>query len=305
MNDIEMVKMLERPEGVIDMVLDTDAYNEIDDQFAIAYAIKSPDRVNLKALYAAPFHNGRSSGPRDGMEKSYDEILKIVSLAGREDLRSVTFRGSIEYLRDEKTPVESEAMRDLIERARGYSHEKPLYVAAIGAITNVASAVIAAPDIIDKIVIVWLGGHAHNWRNTREFNMFQDVAAARVIFGCGAAVVQLPCMGVVSSFYTTKPELEYWLMDKNPLADYLARNTIAEAESYASGRVWSRVIWDVTTIAWLVDRGENFTMSELKHSPIPEYDDRYAFDEGRHFMRYVSHINRDALMNDLFKRLTK
>ncbi len=303
MNDIEMIKKLERPEGIIDMVLDTDAYNEIDDQFAIAYALKSPDRVNLKALYAAPFFNSRSSGPRDGMEKSYDEILKLLKLAGREDVP--TFRGSVEYLKDEKTPIESDAVRDLIERARGYTPEKPLYVAAIGAITNVASAIIAAPDIIDRIVIVWLGGHAHEWPDTREFNMFQDVAAARVIFGCGAPLVQLPCQGVVSSFYTTRPELEYWLVGKNPLADYLAKNTIEEAESYAAGRVWSRVIWDVTTIGWLIDRGENFMRSELRHAPIPEYDDHYGFDNRRHFMRYVASINRDQLMGDLFARLVK
>lgn len=305
MDNIQMFKMLESPKGVIDMVLDTDAYNEIDDQFAISYAIKSPDRVNLKALYAAPFHNGRSNGPCDGMERSYNEILKIVSLANRDDLKEVTFRGSENYLIDEKTPVESDAMHDLIDRARKYTSENPLYVAAIGAITNVASAIIAAPDIIDKIVIVWLGGHALHWHNTREFNMYQDVAAARVIFGCGAPLVQLPCMGVVSSFYTTKPELEYWLVGKNPLADYLAKNTISAAESYASGRVWSRVIWDVTAIAWLVDRGEGFLNSELRHAPIPEYDDRYAFDDGRHFMRYVYGINRDQLMNDLFGRLVK
>lgn len=305
MDNIQMLKMLESPKGVIDMVLDTDAYNEIDDQFAISYAIKSPDRVNLKALYAAPFHNGRSNGPCDGMERSYNEILKIVSLANRDDLKEVTFRGSKNYLVDEKTPVESDAMHDLIDRARKYTSENPLYVAAIGAITNVASAIIAAPDIIDKIVIVWLGGHALHWHDTREFNMYQDVAAARVIFGCGAPLVQLPCMGVVSSFYTTKPELEYWLVGKNPLADYLAKNTISAAESYASGRVWSRVIWDVTAIAWLVDRGEGFLNSELRHAPIPEYDDRYAFDDGRHFMRYVYGINRDQLMNDLFKRLIK
>lgn len=305
MDNIQMLKMLESPKGVIDMVLDTDAYNEIDDQFAISYAIKSPDRVNLKALYAAPFHNGRSNGPCDGMERSYNEILKIVSLANRDDLKEVTFRGSKNYLVDEKTPVESDAMHDLIDRARKYTSENPLYVAAIGAITNVASAIIAAPDIIDKIVIVWLGGHALHWHDTREFNMYQDVAAARVIFGCGAPLVQLPCMGVVSSFYTTKPELEYWLVGKNPLADYLAKNTISAAESYASGRVWSRVIWDVTAIAWLVDRGEGFLNSELRHAPIPEYDDRYAFDDGRHFIRYVYGINRDQLMNDLFKRLIK
>ena len=304
MKQEQLIRMLASPEGIVDMVLDTDAYNEIDDQFAIAYALKSPDKVSVKALYAAPFYNSMSTGPKDGMEKSYDEIKKIITLAGRADLADMTYRGSERYLPDEKTPVESEAMRDLIERARTYTSEKPLYVVAIGAITNVASALIAAPDIADKMVLVWLGGHAWDWNDTAEFNMMQDVAAARVVFGCGVPLVQLPCMGVVSSFYTTKPELEYWLAGKNPLSDYLAKNTIAAAESYAAGRVWSRVIWDVTAVAFLTDRG-GLLQSRLDYSPIPEYDHHYGFDRRRQLMRYVYHVNRDALMGDLFNRLTK
>jgi len=48
------------------MVLDTDTYNEVDDQFAVVYALRSPERLRVEALYAAPFHNDRSSGPADG-----------------------------------------------------------------------------------------------------------------------------------------------------------------------------------------------------------------------------------------------
>ena len=60
------------------MVLDTDTYNEIDDQFAVVYALISPE-LDVQAIYAAPFHNSRSSGPGDGMEKSYEEILRVLS----------------------------------------------------------------------------------------------------------------------------------------------------------------------------------------------------------------------------------
>ncbi len=304
MEQTKLLKMLEKPQGIVDMVLDTDAYNEIDDQFAISYALRSPDKLTVKALYAAPFHNGRSTGPADGMEKSCSEILHIIGLAGRDDLAPCVFKGSERWLPDEKTPVESPAMRDLIDRARTYTSEKPLYVVAIGAITNVASALIEAPDIADKIVIVWLGGNAWHWDQTHEFNMFQDVAAARIVFGCGAPLVQLPCAGVVSAFTTTKPELEYWFKGKNPLADYLAENTIKEAESYASGKPWSRVIWDVTAVAYLTDRS-NLLASRLDYAPIPEYDDHYAFDRRRHFMRYVWSVNRDALYADLVRTITK
>lgn len=304
MTTAELLKNLEAPKEKVDMVLDTDAYNEIDDQFAISYALLSPEKINLKALYAAPFYNKMSNGPADGMEKSYNEILKLLDLANREDMKPVTFRGATGYLPDEKTPVMSDAVNDLIERARTYTTEKPLYVVAIGAITNVASAIIAAPDIIDKIVIVWLGGAAWHMESAREFNMRQDYAAARVVFGCGAPLVQLPCMGVVSEFRLSKPELEYWLMDKNPLADYLARNTINAAESYAAGKPWSRVIWDVTAVAWVVD-GDRFMISSIEHSPIPEDDEYYSHQSRRHFMRYVKAINRDRLMDDLISKLIK
>ena len=75
-----MLKMLERPAGCVDMVLDTDAYNEIDDQFAISYMLRSEEKLNVKAIYAAPFYNPNSTSPEDGMLRSYDEIKKIISL---------------------------------------------------------------------------------------------------------------------------------------------------------------------------------------------------------------------------------
>ena len=153
------------------------------------------------------------------------------------------------------------------------------------------------------IVLIWLGGHAWHLDDTREFNMRQDVAAARVVFGCGVPLVQLPCLGVVDRFYTTKPELEHWLKGKNPLCDYLASNTIAEAESYAAGKPWSRIIWDVAAVAWLTGGERELMHDRLDYSPLPQYDHYYSFDKTRHLMRYVYHINRDALMADLIQKL--
>lgn len=70
---------LQVPRGSVDVVLDTDAYNEIDDQFAISYLLRSKDKLNPKAIYAAPFLNSKSSSPKDGMEKSYNERLFVNS----------------------------------------------------------------------------------------------------------------------------------------------------------------------------------------------------------------------------------
>ena len=300
----QYMKNLTTPLGMVDVVLDTDAYNEIDDQFAIAYLLACGEKLNIKGFCAAPFFNPNSTSPADGMERSYHEIKKVLQLAGRQSLSSWVYRGSDRYLPDEKTPVPSEAASFMAELADHYTPEKPLYIVAIGAITNVASAILLNPRMAENTVVVWLGGKGlHMPFGALEFNMEQDIAAARVVMGCGVPFVQLPCAGVVDRFATTGPELTHWLVDKNPLADYLARNTIAAAESYAKGRPWSRVIWDVTAVAWLMNEGDRFMSHRLCPSPVPEYDGHYAIDPNRHMMGYVYDIHRDALMEELFTRL--
>lgn len=302
MTNEQRIKNLSVPSDKIDVVLDTDAYNEIDDQFAIAYMLKSKEKLNTKAIYAAPFFNTKSNGPKDGMEKSYDEILKIIELMGEE---YDVFKGSESYLENEKIPVISPAAEDLARRVNDYSPQNPLYVVAIGAITNIASAILLNPKVAENAVVVWLGGHATHYHHTCEFNMYQDVAAARVVIQSGIPFVQLPCVGVVSNFTVSKPELEYWLKGKNALSDYLAENAIDEAESYAKGTAWTRVIWDVTAVAWLLNDSDRFMESRIIPAPLPTYDNLYATDYNGHLIRYVYNIKRDALMTELFNKLTK
>ena len=301
----QLLKNLQVPDGPIDVVLDTDTYNEIDDQFALSYLLRSGEKLTVKALCAAPFFNDNSTSPEDGMERSYREIFNLLHLAEREDLNPIVFEGSRTYLPDERTPVDSPAARELVRLAKDYSPEKPLYVVAIGAITNVASALLMDPTIKDNIVIVWLGGHALEWPETGEFNMMQDVAAARVVFGCGAPVVQLPCMGVVDHFYATGPELRYWLGGKNALCDYLVAHTEEAANAYAAGKVWSRVIWDVTAVGWLLNDGNRLMEGRIIPAPLPQYDNHYSIDFRRHPSCYVWCIHRDALMQDLVEKLTR
>ncbi len=296
---------LQRPSGIADAVLDTDAYNEIDDQFALAYLMKSPEKVRVRAIYAAPFFNAKSESPKDGMEKSHAEILKVLELMEMGDFAEHVFRGSGGYLPSEKEPVVSDAAADLVRRAMEYDADHPLYVVAIGAVTNIASALLIRPEIRDRIVLIWLGGNALHWPDNREFNMIQDIAAARVVFGCGVPLVHVPCSGVVDSFRTTGPELEFWLRGRNRLCDYLVDNTVREAESYAKGQVWSRVIWDVAAAGWLLDpRGERLSDC-LIPSPVPEYDHFYGTSQKRHLIRYVYAVDRDKLLAHLFGTLAR
>jgi hypothetical protein len=110
-------------------------------------------------------------------------------------------------------------------------------------------------------------------------------------------------MGVVSAFTTSGPELEHWLRGKNDLCNYLVDVTTEEAARHSNISTWTRVIWDVTAVAWLLDG--DFMYDRIEPSPIPEYDHYYAFDKTRHPIRYVYHINRDALFEDLFRTLAE
>ena len=307
MTQEQFFKNLTPPKGKIDVILDTDAYNEIDDQFAICYMLAHAEKFNIKGFCAAPFLNGRSVSAKDGMEKSYREILHLLTLAHRDDLSVITYLGSESYLGDEKTAVSSPAASFMAEISKNYSPENPLYIVAIGAITNVASAILHNPDMCENCVVIWLSGHALNFPyGAGEFNMKQDICAARVLFNCGIPLVQLPCMGIVDHFSTSKYELEHWLKGKNVLCDYLYENTVKEADSYAYQKPWTRVIWDVTAVAWLLNDNNIFMDDTLVASPVPEYDFQYAtpsFASNRHFIKYVYNIKRDALFDDLFTRL--
>ena len=299
MTNEQRIKNLSVPAGAVDVVLDTDAFNEIDDQYAIAYLLRSKEKLNTKAIYAAPFLNKKSCSAADGMEKSYDEILRILSLVGE---KAPVFKGSEAFLLDEETPVVSESALDLAKRADLYSPECPLYVVAIGAITNVASAILLNPKVAENTVVVWLGGHAHHYHNTKEFNMKQDVAAARAVIKSGVPFVQLPCMGVVSEFTLSKPELEQWFLGKNELADYLTEITLNEMKK-RTDEYWTKVIWDVTAVAWLLNDEDRFMLSRIITAPLPSYDNLYTDAPNGAPMRYVYSIRKDRLLKDLLDKL--
>jgi inosine-uridine nucleoside N-ribohydrolase len=230
------------------------------------------------------------------MEKSYEEILRILGFMGR-DPHGFAFRGSTRYLRSATEPVVSEAATDLIDKAR--RGPGPLYVLAIGAITNVASALLMAPDIASRIVVVWLGGHPPYWPDTREFNLQQDVPAGQVLFDSGVPVVQVPCALVAEQLRTTMPEMERYVRGRGEIGDYLFR-TYQDyvSDSYAR----SKVIWDISTVAYVVNPG--WMATDLHPSPVLLPDITWGpVDPARHPVRIVRHINRDAVYADLFTKL--
>ncbi len=291
------IQRLLPPAGKVKMVLDTDTFNEIDDQFALVYALLSKDKIDLQAVYAAPFYNDLSSGPADGMEKSYDEILRILERLNV-PTKDFVFKGSASYLPSETEAVDSEAARDLVKKAMAMPDDEPLYVATIGAITNIASAILLEPRIIEKIVVVWLGGHILSWRDTKEFNLVQDIPAARVVLDCGVPFKLIPCHGVASHLLTTLPEINHYVRGRGAIGDFLAERYEGCSPDHFG---YSRVIWDISVIAYFVDPG--FVPMDLVHSPVLTDQCTWSRDTSRHLIRCATSVYRDGIFKDLFRKL--
>lgn len=297
LSDADRLKLLTPRPGKLRAVLDTDTYNEIDDQFALVQAILSPDRISLEAIYAAPFFNDRSEGPGHGMELSYREILELLE---RLDIppEGLVHKGVTEYVGPAKVVRAAPAVDDLVKRARSGSPDNPLFVIAIGAISNVASALLLAPDIVDRTVVVWLGGHSMDWPNQIEFNLKQDVGGAQVLFDCGVPLVLVPCMGVVSHLHSTVPEIEHYVQPCGKVGAFLA-SRFKEYETDHSG--WAKEIWDMAAVAYLLD--DSWTPSVLMPTPILTDNVTYSVDRSRHVMRYVTFVKRNPILRDFINKL--
>lgn len=293
----ERLKLLTPPTGRVRAVLDTDTYNEIDDQFALVQALLSPERIDLQAIYAAPFFNDRSTAPGHGMELSYGEIVELLDRLGRSSAGFV-HRGVTDYVGPAKRALPAPAVDDLIERARASSIDDPLYIIAIGAISNVASALLKAPDIIDRVVVVWLGGHALEWRNQAEFNLRQDVGGVQVLFDSGVPLVLVPCMGVTSHLASTVAEIERYVEPCGEIGRFLAMRFKEYSDDHLG---WAKEIWDMAAVGWLID--PDWAPSVLVPTPIATELKTYSFDASRHPMRYVTQVRRNPILRDFFLKL--
>jgi len=237
-------------------ILDTDAFNEIDDQYAITYAMLS-ERVDLLGLTAAPFCNTRASSAAKGMEMSYHEMVKVRDMVDPEGKMNIPcYHGSGAYMEDMDRPVVSEAAENIVRIVK--ETDGIVYVAVIGCFTNVASALVMDPSIKDKMVVLMIGANAFDYENgdCNEYNLAQDRIAARVILECGVPVIVLPAMGGTERLYTTNTELNFYLKDQageigNYLCELFAREEGDLFKPDGSCNCKSRIIWDVGAISIL------------------------------------------------------
>lgn len=347
-----MQQRLEPPTGPVRLAIDTDAHNEIDDQFTLAWAFLSGDAFEIEAVLAAPYSfahhkqpllaayeelkRDRSSdgpevaivgsyhrwarnlvaagtdpydvefvGPDEGMELSYQEIFKVCELMDT-DASGLVFRGSPGYLPGPEQPLRTDAAERLIELAMA-DDERPLYIAAIGAVTNIASAILLEPRIIERIVVVWTSSYPSYspLSNRPSLNLVQDLPASRLLFDSSVPHVYLPGFYIGAQLTISLPDMERWVRGKGRIGDYLyhlyTHNPIQHQRGITdqADRTW--VIWDLITLAWLKE--PEWVPTMLLPSPVLEDDLTWGHPPGRHLMREAVGIDRDAIFRDFYRSL--
>ncbi len=305
------------PAGRLRVVIDTDAANEIDDPFAIAWALLAPDRLQVEAVYAAPysFAHRRSQSrmqqhrqfdpPGVGMERSHAAILSVYDRLGLPSSGRV-LHGSTRYLAALETPERSEATDHLIATALAMPAHEPLYVIAIGCATNLANALLLEPAIAERIVVVWTSGYpSHAPHPNHSFNLEQDLLASQWLLDSGVPHVYLPGFHVGAQLRLSLPEMERWVRGCGAIGEHLfelyTHNPLWDLLGITSFEAHSWVIWDLINIAWLIEPA--WVPSEIVRTPWLSNDKRWRADATRHPMREAHGVQRDAIFAAFFEAL--
>lgn len=277
----------------INVILDTDTDNECDDQFALSYLIKSQDRFNIEAITIAPYQHDNELSIQEGLDRSYNEVIKICKWLNFEYENKV-FKGSPDYIQDGYNET-NDAVNKIIETAL---KNNKTYVIGIGAITNIAMAILKQPKIIDKIEVIWLGGYSLLSSNNEEFNFRQDVQAVKEVFNSKVRLTIIPCENVAYSLMMSIYELEHHLRNKSELCNYLCDEFYDDGKHGIQTR---RPIWDISAVAYLI----NSDWFETIETSCPDINDdkSYRLTQNNHKITMATHLDSSKIYEDLFKKL--
>ena len=332
--------MLEPPAAPVRVVIDTDTANEIDDQFALAWAFLSTDALEIEALYAEPYSfaiyrddlletrrlldEGEQIPERLGPYRSWVQNLKSVGRHPSE----LTFTTPAEGMEQSYheigkvadmmgVDVSGRVFRGADRYMDGPDHvdlamredDRPLHVVAIGCPTNVAAAILKEPRIRERIVVSWTSTYPTTVRvHNHSFNLDQDLHASKLLFDSGVPFVYLPGYHIGAQLKLSLPEVERWILGKGEIGDYLhhlyTHNPIHDQRGITGhfGRTW--VIWDLINFAWLIEPG--WVPTQLVPTPRLGDDRMWEPREGPGWrMREAFEINRDAIFRDFLGKLER
>ncbi len=294
------------------VLLDTDARNEVDDQHYIAYALFSElDVLGINSVYHTRWADNETKLTRGlGTENyNYDEILKILDLAqkgGLPDARvSKVFRGAAEPLKTPSSrkwhdtkPIVTQASEAILAAARGASPDNPVWVLPVGPCTNIASAILQAReeglDLKSRIKIVWLGGGPEQ-ANARTFNGMNDPWSVYVT-GQGDVEFWIILENPTGSSLRFDKRVESHLYPNNPLGEYLKEITPAR----------SKALYDLTAISLVIGKhlGKPWlTLVEPSEVLGPDQEYRWQKVDSPTHVYIVRTIDAEAMKVDFFDTL--
>lgn len=286
------------------MIVHTDAKNEADDQYAILHHIMTPG-IDLRGIIAAHFEaKYGEDDPLRGtsMQQSYEEVLHLLRLAQVEDIP--VFRG-VEGPMESGAEGTSEGIDFLIEEAMR-QEERPLFVAMLGGVTDVALALLKCPEIAKKMTLIWIGGGAYpegGW----EFNLLQDVAAVNVLFASEAELWQIP-RNAYSQMVVSLTELRMQVQPCGAVGAYLYEQLTAYNTRMGSG---GRTDWpqgetwclgDSPTVGVLL-MGDNEVFYHSEEAPVITKDLSYGERRKGRFLRVYDRIDSRLIWGDFTAKL--
>lgn len=274
----------------IRVLIDSDARNEIDDTWAIALALLSPERFKIEGFVAANFDNSRPEGGLDSIEASRREIETLLQKAGMAG-RYPVLRGS-PPMRYQYEPSESEGVDFIIAKAMASTPEDPLWVVGLGASTDIASAYLKEPRIAERVVVFWhfrTQWPAKCW----NFNVIGDVRAARLVFHSDLSFVlfdtgtHLYCPMSESQAFTSCGDLGKYLHQYR-----------YESSWYQDPK---KGFYDLGDIAALVD--PDLASWEVVKCPEVDWDLAYKFHGTKGSILRCYDIDRDRTFDLLGRKL--
>ena len=278
------------PAGALPLIIDTDAANEIDDQFALALALGSGERFRIEGLVAA--HFGDAGGAK-GIDRSYAEIQHLLELAGMSG-RVPVKRGADPLVYRDRPP-RSEGVDFIIQRALAATPAAPLWLVLLGPATDAAAALLAEPKIPERMVVFWHGRTQWPVR-CWNFNAYNDIKAARLLF-------ELPCRFVLfdtGTYLRIDPEeSRRRFAPLGPLGAYLQEIRMRKP-AHASP---NKGFFDLGDIAALADSA--CARWEVTEAPGVDHDLRYDFSRRNGTMVRIHHVESVATFDLLEAALRK
>lgn len=165
----------------IRVIIVSDATNEIDDIWAIALALLSPERFEIEGFVGSNYdHTHNGIGPQS-VDLSVKEIHTLMEKAGMKGKYPV-YPGA-HPMQYEFAPGTSKGVDFIVERALAGTPDNPLWIIGLGSATDLASAYLQEPAIKDRIVMFWHGRTEATWpHRAHNYNVKGDMHAARMLF---------------------------------------------------------------------------------------------------------------------------